>query len=107
MPEAVSTRASDDNALLGELRKTNADKAMHAVLELDEHIVRDKTERRNDRDGVSAEHATRQHDDIVRVLSACKGRVGGADGAATPLGTNRTTLISRMKKLGIYTKQYT
>jgi formate hydrogenlyase transcriptional activator len=32
--------------------------------------------------------------------------VGGADGAAARLGMNRTTLLSRMKKLGIYPKQY-
>jgi formate hydrogenlyase transcriptional activator len=35
-----------------------------------------------------------------------KGRVGGADGAAARLGMNRTTLLSRMKKFGIYAKQY-
>jgi transcriptional regulator with GAF, ATPase, and Fis domain len=32
--------------------------------------------------------------------------VGGADGAATRLGMNRTTLLARMKKLGIYAKQF-
>jgi transcriptional regulator with GAF, ATPase, and Fis domain len=79
---------------------------MHAVLEQDEHIVRDNTDRRNDKDRFSEEYATRQHHGIERVLLAYKGRVGGADGAAAPLGTNRTTFISRMKKLGIYTKQY-
>lgn len=35
-----------------------------------------------------------------------RGRVGGTDGAAARLGTNRTTLLSRMKKLGIYAKQF-
>ena len=34
-------------------------------------------------------------------LGETKGRVGGAEGAATRLGLNRTTLLSRMKKLGI------
>src|SRR3984885_11593312 len=38
---------------------------------------------------------------IMRVLSETKGRVGGADGAAVRLALNRTTLISRIKKLGI------
>jgi formate hydrogenlyase transcriptional activator len=42
-----------------------------------------------------------QHDEICRVLKECKGRVGGADGAAVRMGINRTTLISRMKKLRI------
>jgi formate hydrogenlyase transcriptional activator len=38
---------------------------------------------------------------IVRILGETKGRVGGAKGAAARLGLKRTTLISRMKKLGI------
>ena len=48
----------------------------------------------------------RLNDEIVRALTACKGRVGGPDGAAACLGTNRTTLLSRMQKFGIYAKQY-
>jgi len=38
---------------------------------------------------------------IVRILRETKGRVGGANGAAARLGLKRTTLIARMKKLGI------
>jgi formate hydrogenlyase transcriptional activator len=38
---------------------------------------------------------------IVRMLRATKGQVGGPHGAAARLGLKRTTLISRMKKLGI------
>jgi formate hydrogenlyase transcriptional activator len=38
---------------------------------------------------------------IVRVLAETKGRVGGRNGAAARLGLKRTTLIARMKKLGI------
>ncbi len=38
---------------------------------------------------------------IVRILEKAKGRVGGANGAAARLGLKRTTLIARMKKLGI------
>jgi formate hydrogenlyase transcriptional activator len=38
---------------------------------------------------------------IVRVLRETNGRVSGPSGAATRLGVKRTTLISRMKKLGI------
>jgi len=52
------------------------------------------------------EYKGKQRDQIIRALTACKGRVGGADGAAARLGMNRTTLLSRMKKLGIYAKQY-
>ena len=42
-----------------------------------------------------------ERDEIVRVLKITKGRVAGADGAAARMGIKRTTLISRMKKLGI------
>jgi formate hydrogenlyase transcriptional activator len=42
-----------------------------------------------------------ERDEIVRVLKASKGQVGGPNGAAARLGLKRTTLISRMKKLGI------
>ena len=38
---------------------------------------------------------------ILRVLRETKGRVAGPQGAAARLGLKRTTLISRMKKLGI------
>ena len=38
---------------------------------------------------------------IVRILGETNGRVGGANGAAARLGLKRTTLIARMKKLGI------
>ena len=52
------------------------------------------------------EHARRQREEIVRALTTCKGRVGGANGAAARLGINRGTLLSRMRKFGIYAKQF-
>src|ERR1700691_2030964 len=42
-----------------------------------------------------------KQDTIVRILRDTKGRVGGPDGAAARMGLKRTTLITRMKKLGI------
>src|SRR5579863_1440004 len=42
-----------------------------------------------------------KRDRIISILKQTKGRVGGADGAAARLGLKRTTLIERMKKLGI------
>jgi formate hydrogenlyase transcriptional activator len=42
-----------------------------------------------------------ERDGIVRILRVTSGRVGGRDGAAARMGIKRTTLISRMKKLGI------
>jgi formate hydrogenlyase transcriptional activator len=41
------------------------------------------------------------HDEIMRILKETKGRVSGPQGAAERMGIKRTTLISRMKKLGI------
>jgi formate hydrogenlyase transcriptional activator len=42
-----------------------------------------------------------ERDEIVRILKATNGRVAGPDGAAARMDIKRTTLISRMKKLGI------
>jgi len=42
-----------------------------------------------------------QRDEIARVLKDTNGRVGGPQGAAARMGVKRTTLLSRMKKLGI------
>jgi formate hydrogenlyase transcriptional activator len=42
-----------------------------------------------------------ERDEILRVLKITSGRVAGPDGAAARMGMKRTTLISRMKKLGI------
>jgi formate hydrogenlyase transcriptional activator len=39
--------------------------------------------------------------EIRRVLRECQGVIGGPDGAAERLGLKRTTLNSRIKKLGI------
>jgi formate hydrogenlyase transcriptional activator len=42
-----------------------------------------------------------ERDEIVRILKTTNGRVAGDDGAAARMGLKRTTLIARMKKLGI------
>jgi formate hydrogenlyase transcriptional activator len=42
-----------------------------------------------------------EREKILRALKESQGRVAGPDGAASRLGIKRTTLISRMKKLGI------
>src|SRR6202161_4781983 len=42
-----------------------------------------------------------QRDEIVRILKITNGRVAGPDGAAARMGLKRTTLIARMKKLGV------
>jgi formate hydrogenlyase transcriptional activator len=48
----------------------------------------------------------RQKEEIVRVLTECKGQVGGGNGAAARMGFSRTTLIGRMKRLGINPYDY-
>jgi transcriptional regulator with GAF, ATPase, and Fis domain len=48
--------------------------------------------------------AEREH--ILRVLRECKGLIGGPEGAATKLGVKRTTLNSKLKKLGIERRDY-
>jgi len=48
----------------------------------------------------------RQREEIERVLEETKGRVGGREGAAARLGMKRTTLLARMKKLGIDPKLF-
>jgi hypothetical protein len=45
-------------------------------------------------------------EEVVRALIESSGRVGGADGAAARMDIHRTTLISRMKKLGIDPSHY-
>jgi formate hydrogenlyase transcriptional activator len=42
-----------------------------------------------------------ERDGILRILKDTNGRVAGPQGAAARMGLKRTTLISRMKKLGI------
>jgi formate hydrogenlyase transcriptional activator len=55
--------------------------------------------------GNGAVRESEEYDLLVRALKDSGGRVGGASGAAARLGLKRTTLISRMKKLGIDAKQ--
>jgi transcriptional regulator with GAF, ATPase, and Fis domain len=52
-----------------------------------------------ERNGETIKEVERAH--IEKVLAACDWRIRGKDGAAEQLGLKRTTLQSRMKKLGI------
>ena len=45
-------------------------------------------------------------DHILSVLKSCKGKIGGAGGAAEILGIPASTLNSKIKKLGIYRESY-
>jgi formate hydrogenlyase transcriptional activator len=50
---------------------------------------------------VAGTREANERDEIIRILKITNGRVAGADGAAARMGLKRTTLIARMKKLGV------
>jgi len=102
----IVTRGRSLDAPLGELRKTNTVAFPHAEQHNVEQVAGERTDSQTDITSVADEYERRQRDQIIRALTACRGRVGGSDGAAASLGMNRTTFLSRMKKLGIYAKQY-
>jgi formate hydrogenlyase transcriptional activator len=100
----LMTRGRSLDAPLSELRKTP--ERPHDQYHEVRQIAGQATDSRSGKTSASDEYERKQQEEIVRALTACKGRVGGTDGAAARLGMNRTTLISRMKKFGIYAKQY-
>jgi len=102
----IVTRGRSLDAPLGELRKTNTVALPRTHDPRLERVVEERTDSQSDQTSVADEYERRQRDEIVQALTACKGRVGGAEGAAARLGMNRTTFLSRMKKFGIYAKQY-
>jgi formate hydrogenlyase transcriptional activator len=55
--------------------------------------------------GPNLHAAEREH--ILRVLREAKGMIGGSGGAAEKLGLKRTTLNSKLRKLGIERSDYT
>ncbi|MZI92646.1 AAA domain-containing protein [Vibrio sp. CAIM 722] len=50
--------------------------------------------------------ADMDRDVVIQTLRDCNGIVAGARGAAAKLGLKRTTLLSRMQKMGISSKDY-
>ena len=106
----ILTRGKSLEAPLGELRKYKKDEPVQATAPRSEddiaRIVRETVASMKGKSAES-EHSKKQHDEIVRVLTECKGRVGGTEGAAAHMGISRTTLISRMKRLGINPYDYT
>ena len=105
----ILTRVKSLDAPLGELRKFKKDAPLPASPSRSEDdIARIVRETVASMKGKSPENelSKKQHEEIVRVLAECKGRVGGAEGAAARMGISRTTLISRMKRLGINPYEY-
>jgi PAS domain S-box-containing protein len=104
----ILTRGESLAAPLAELRKVTTDEPVRESAPKADDIARIVKETIASLKSNTApnERSKKQHDEIVRVLTECKGRVGGADGAAVRMGLSRTTLISRMKKLGIDPSNY-
>ena len=104
----ILTRSDSLTAPLAELRKVTIDEPEESSPNEEHDIARivEKTIASLKGKTPESEHAKRQQEEIMRVLAECKGRVGGADGAAARMGLSRTTLISRMKKLGISPYDY-
>jgi formate hydrogenlyase transcriptional activator len=108
----ILTRGKSLEAPLGELRKSPADepsRSKHGLPPAQEEIARIVKETISALDGrrtFADDNAKKQREEIVQALTVSKGRVGGPDGAAARLGVNRTTLLSRIKKLGINPIQY-
>ena len=78
-------------------RYRSSAKSGRALVAFDEHVAIVDAIENNDPD--AAEEAMRTH--IFDALSATNWVLGGPHGAAARLGMKRTTLASRMEKLGI------
>ncbi|MCM3870703.1 MAG: sigma 54-interacting transcriptional regulator, partial [Pyrinomonadaceae bacterium] len=106
----ILTRGRTLEAPLAELRRVCHDESAQTVTTQGQEeiarIVKETINALHGRKSVADEYARKQREEIVHALTESKGRVGGDDGAASHLGLNRTTLLSRMKKLGIHPKQF-
>jgi transcriptional regulator with GAF, ATPase, and Fis domain len=106
----IVTRSSSLEAPLEELHKSNTDQATHGAAEQDPEgiarFLKKAVDALRQNKSVTDNCANKQREEIERALTESKGRVGGATGAAARMGINRSTLISRIRKFGIYPKQY-
>jgi transcriptional regulator of acetoin/glycerol metabolism len=106
----IVTRGRSLEAPLGELHKLETDEPATATRNTAQEdvsrIVKETVDALN-RNGIGRnERARKQREELVRVLTETRGRVGGANGAAARMGMNRTTLYARLKKFGIDPQQY-
>src|ERR1700721_3549501 len=95
----VVTRGKSLDPPLGELRKTNTIELPRSDQREISQSAGDTTNSRSDRISVVDEYKRKQRDEIIWALTTCKGRAGGADGAATPLGITSPTSVLRMSTL--------
>lgn len=101
----ILTRGRALEVPLTELQKTETEMALDTVVNK-KRATRKAFSSGPDINGGAEEYERKQREEIIQALTACKGRVGGTDGAAIQLGISRTTLIYRMRRLGIYAKLY-
>jgi formate hydrogenlyase transcriptional activator len=106
----ILTRGRSLEVPLAELRRGCLDESrpMAPAQDRDDiaRIVKETINALDGRRSVADEYDRKQREEIVRALTDSKGRVGGENGAAARIGINRTTLLSRMRKLGIHPKLY-
>jgi len=102
----ILTRGKALEVPLTELHKTETEAATETVVSKTKRTARGASNSRHDISAGAEEYQRKQREEIIQALTTCKGRIGGADGAASRLGINRTTLMYRMRKLGIYAKLY-
>jgi formate hydrogenlyase transcriptional activator len=108
----ILTRGKSLEVQLKELHKTGINTSVGSLGTVGrEEVVRIVKETISDLNNGGSRSAAKEYDEkqrqeIISVLRETKGRVSGAGGSAERLGLNRTTLLSRMKKLGIDPKQF-
>ena len=108
----ILTRGKSLEAPLAELRSSGSDRAVATAAGATPghddiaRIVKETINALNKKKDAQDEYSSKQREEIVRALTASKGRVGGANGAAARMGINRTTLLARIKKYGIDPRQY-
>lgn len=106
----ILTRGNTLVPPLTELRKVRMDEPTQSTTQQSQEdivkIVKETINTLNNKKIVTNEHANKQREEIVRALTESKGCVGGEEGAAARLGINPTTLISRIKKLGLDPKEF-
>jgi formate hydrogenlyase transcriptional activator len=106
----ILTRGKSLEAPLAELRKLNTDEPTQASepqrKEDIARIVKETIKALDGKKTVADDYDKQQREEIVRALTECKGRVGGAEGAAARMSVNRTTLLARIKKFGIDPREY-
>jgi len=110
-PQAREEIARIVRETIGELKMSENGSVEHEKMQLQKiaRTVRETANQLNSGGAAirGAEYDEKRRQDIIRILIETKGRVGGPNGAAALAGLHRTTLLSRMRKLGIDPREFT